>query len=96
MSYAAKDGKDTVVFVDKDYVDSQKEETVPSQQEKAADQEQQGEEKDQSAAYDPETGEINWDCPCKICTDIAQKGMSNTDLGLQCSRSRWHGSRPLW
>ncbi|SAL98622.1 hypothetical protein [Absidia glauca] len=64
MSYAAKDGKDTVVFVDKEYVDSQKEELVPSQQEKSADQEPQGEEKDQSAAYDPETGEINWDCPC--------------------------------
>ncbi|ORZ15288.1 P-loop containing nucleoside triphosphate hydrolase protein [Absidia repens] len=62
MSYAAKDGKDTVVFVDKEYVDNQQEETVtPSQKEDTATAE---EENDQSAAYDPETGEINWDCPC--------------------------------
>ncbi|KAI8338570.1 hypothetical protein BC941DRAFT_341287, partial [Chlamydoabsidia padenii] len=46
--------KDTVLFVDKEYIDSQEE--LPIQQ--------QEETKDQSAAYDPETGEINWDCPC--------------------------------
>ncbi|ORY94879.1 hypothetical protein BCR43DRAFT_494740 [Syncephalastrum racemosum] len=57
MSYAAKDGKDTIVFVDKEYVDQQPEITPPKAEEKE-------ESKDQGAAYDPETGEINWDCPC--------------------------------
>ncbi|KAI8077768.1 P-loop containing nucleoside triphosphate hydrolase protein [Halteromyces radiatus] len=57
MAYAQKDGKDTVVFVDKEYIDSQEEEVITPQQ-------KESEEKDQSAAYDPETGEINWDCPC--------------------------------
>lgn len=59
MSYAAKDGKDTIVFVDKEYVDQQPEITAPKTEEK------EEEPKDQGAAYDPETGEINWDCPCK-------------------------------
>ncbi|CAO3592173.1 unnamed protein product [Absidia cylindrospora] len=54
MAYATRDGKDTVVFVDKEYVDSQEEEILRESKE----------EKDESAAYDPETGEINWDCPC--------------------------------
>ncbi|CAO3640081.1 unnamed protein product [Cunninghamella echinulata] len=55
MAYATKDGKDTIVFVDKEYIDSQEEESIPKRQ---------SEDNDQSAAYDPETGEINWDCPC--------------------------------
>lgn len=59
MSYAAKDGKDTVIFVDKEYVDQQ-----PDIEEPAKSSESSGE-TDQAAAFDPETGEINWDCPCK-------------------------------
>ena len=58
MAYAAKDGKDTVLFVDKEYVEAQKEEDVQTKEEEK-------ESMDQSAAYDPETGEINWDRPCK-------------------------------
>ncbi|KAI8141450.1 hypothetical protein BJV82DRAFT_483941, partial [Fennellomyces sp. T-0311] len=53
-----KDGKDTVLFVDKEYVDQQAEIETP----KKENEESNG--KDQAAAYDPETGEINWDCPC--------------------------------
>lgn len=85
MSYAAKDGKDTVVFVDKEYVDSQEEIPVPTQQ-----QEQQ-EEKDQSAAYDPETGEINWDCPCKY-----QRTPIQALNSLSPIRSWRYGTRTLW
>lgn len=62
MSYAKQDGKDKVLFVDKDYVEQQPEIEVP----KSNEQESKGEENDQAAAFDPETGEINWDCPCKF------------------------------
>lgn len=61
MSYAKQDGKDTVLFVDKDYVEQQPEIEVP----KSNDQESKQDNNDQAAAFDPETGEINWDCPCK-------------------------------
>ncbi|KAG0174158.1 Oxidoreductase [Apophysomyces sp. BC1034] len=61
MSYAVKDGKDIVMFVDSEYVENQ--ENVEKKEEKE-EKEEKPEEKDQSAAYDPETGEINWDCPC--------------------------------
>ncbi|KAI9022128.1 hypothetical protein CLU79DRAFT_751327 [Phycomyces nitens] len=56
MSFGTKEGKDTVLFVDKEYVDNQ----TPVEPVKSA----EPEENDQAAAYDPETGEINWDCPC--------------------------------
>ena len=59
MAYASKDGKDTVLFVDKEYVEQQPD-IEPSKSEDDSN------EKGQSAAYDPETGEINWDCPCKF------------------------------
>ncbi|KAL0078558.1 hypothetical protein J3Q64DRAFT_1765207 [Phycomyces blakesleeanus] len=57
MSFGTKEGKDTVLFVDKEYVESQ----TPVEPVKPVDT---PEENDQAAAYDPETGEINWDCPC--------------------------------
>ncbi|KAI9274338.1 hypothetical protein BDA99DRAFT_497201 [Phascolomyces articulosus] len=57
MAYAAKDGKDTVLFVDKEYVDQQPDIEPPKSNDDSN-------EKDQAAAYDPETGEINWECPC--------------------------------
>jgi hypothetical protein len=49
------DGKDTIKFVDEKHV----EEAQPVEKEQT--EEQEG----QSAAFNPETGEINWDCPCK-------------------------------
>lgn len=61
MSYATRDGKDTVLFVDKDYVESQPDVGEPT----VDNAETVKKEQDQRAAYDPETGEINWDCPCK-------------------------------
>ncbi|KAG2182689.1 hypothetical protein INT44_005669 [Umbelopsis vinacea] len=54
MSYSRVDGKDTIIFVEPE---AQKEEsTAPSTESNA--------EEGQAAAFDPETGEINWDCPC--------------------------------
>lgn len=70
MSYAKQDGKDKVLFVDKDYVEQQPEIEVP----KSNEQESKGEDNDQAAAFDPETGEINWDCPCK-CFGSLEKRM---------------------
>lgn len=49
------EGKDTVKFVDEEQINS----AAPVEEEKKQD------ENDQSAAFNPETGEINWDCPCK-------------------------------
>jgi hypothetical protein len=88
MSYAAKDGKDTVVFVDKEYVDSQEDIPVPTQQQQ---QQQEPEQKDQSAAYDPETGEINWDCPCKYLLNNPA-----IELTVLLNRSWRYGTRTLW
>ncbi|KAI7873910.1 hypothetical protein K492DRAFT_175001 [Lichtheimia hyalospora FSU 10163] len=59
MSYAKEDGKDKVLFVDKEYVEQQPEIQVP----KSNEQESKEQDNDQAAAFDPETGEINWDCP---------------------------------
>ncbi|KAI9314254.1 hypothetical protein BX666DRAFT_1971778 [Dichotomocladium elegans] len=74
MSYAAKDGKDTVLFVDKEYVDQQPD-IEPSKASASSSDNTSGE-NDQSAAFDPETGEINWDCPCL-------GGMANGPCGEQ-------------
>jgi hypothetical protein len=50
MSYGKKsDGKDTIYFLTKEDVEVATPLT-PAE--------------DQSAAFDPQTGEINWDCPC--------------------------------
>lgn len=68
MSYARVDGKDTIIFVDPEF-SSEAAATTSSVEEKAEDStnaEAQSGEQDQSAAFDPETGEINWDCPCKL------------------------------
>ncbi|KAF9329372.1 Oxidoreductase [Linnemannia elongata] len=51
MSYSRQeeDGKDTLHFLEPSPSTTPLTSSTPS---------------DQSAAYDPETGEINWDCPC--------------------------------
>jgi hypothetical protein len=76
MSYARVDGKDTIIFVDPES-SSEAAATTPSVEEKAEDStnaEAQSGEQDQSAAFDPETGEINWDCPCKCIQYPLMKG----------------------
>ncbi|CAM0139060.1 putative ATP-dependent RNA helicase ucp12 [Umbelopsis sp. WA50703] len=64
MSYARVDGKDTIIFMDQE---STKEAAAaaPVVEEKSEEaKESAAGEQDQAAAFDPETGEINWDCPC--------------------------------
>jgi hypothetical protein len=61
MSYSRVDGKDTIIFVESE---EHKEENVPSTESKDSGESSNAEE-GQAAAFDPETGEINWDCPCK-------------------------------
>ncbi|KAF9373795.1 Oxidoreductase [Mortierella sp. AD011] len=53
MSYTREeeDGKDVIMFMEPS------EATTP-------DKSSSSDSKDQSAAFNPETGEINWDCPC--------------------------------
>ncbi|RCI01073.1 Oxidoreductase [Rhizopus azygosporus] len=48
------EGKDTVKFVTEEEIDNAA--TVVEEKQEEADS--------QSAAFNPETGEINWDCPC--------------------------------
>lgn len=50
------EGKDTVKFVTEEEIDNAA--TVVEEKQEEADS--------QSAAFNPETGEINWDCPCKL------------------------------
>ncbi|KAI9205310.1 uncharacterized protein BJ171DRAFT_501746 [Polychytrium aggregatum] len=65
MSYARReeDGKDIIVFVTKEDSDrafsSKSDSQVSTKDESSSDLESS-----QKAAYNPETGEINWDCPC--------------------------------
>lgn len=67
MSYVRVDGKDTIIFVDPETT-SEAAAASPSAEkaEETTDDAASGEQ-DQTAAFDPETGEINWDCPCE-CT----------------------------
>jgi hypothetical protein len=62
MSYSRVDGKDTIIFVEPE---EHKEEKAPSSEAKDNEPTNAEGEEGQSAAFDPETGEINWDCPCK-------------------------------
>ncbi|KAG0354128.1 hypothetical protein BC939DRAFT_439341 [Gamsiella multidivaricata] len=54
MSFTSQeeDGKDVIIFMEPS------EATTPDKTSSSS------ESKDQSAAFNPETGEINWDCPC--------------------------------
>ncbi|KAF9149482.1 Oxidoreductase [Linnemannia schmuckeri] len=56
MSYSRQeeDGKDTILFLEPS------EATTPSSPSSSS----SSSPSDQSAAFNPETGEINWDCPC--------------------------------
>ncbi|KAI8641381.1 hypothetical protein BD408DRAFT_418189 [Parasitella parasitica] len=57
------DGKDTIKFVDQDEI----EQAAASNASVATsnDVEEKGQDnQDASSAFNPETGEINWDCPC--------------------------------
>ncbi|KAF9578728.1 Oxidoreductase, partial [Lunasporangiospora selenospora] len=47
-----EDGKDVIIFMEPSAA------TTPDPKSSSSDP------KDQSAAFNPETGEINWDCPC--------------------------------
>ncbi|KAI9280439.1 hypothetical protein BY458DRAFT_430896 [Sporodiniella umbellata] len=53
------EGKDTIKFVTEEEVNR-----AEDVEEKKSDQVEQKEPEGQSAAFNPETGEINWDCPC--------------------------------
>jgi hypothetical protein len=67
MSYAGVDGKDTIIFIEPESGS----ESIPAIEEKAEDSkeatnaEESSSEEAQAAAFAPETGEINWDCPCE-------------------------------
>ena len=54
MSTAVEE-KDIVKFVTEEEINRASTEETTKQEEP----------KEQSAAFNPETGEINWDCPCK-------------------------------
>ncbi|KAJ3089617.1 Oxidoreductase [Quaeritorhiza haematococci] len=60
MSYARKeeDGKDTIYFITKDDAEKLASSTT------ASSSSSQPAQQSQEDAYNPETGEINWDCPC--------------------------------
>ncbi|KAF9109028.1 Oxidoreductase [Mortierella sp. AM989] len=55
MSYTRQEeeGKDVIMFMEPS------EATIPDKSSASS-----SDSKDQSAAFNPETGEINWDCPC--------------------------------
>ncbi|KAI7863774.1 hypothetical protein BDF14DRAFT_1841003 [Spinellus fusiger] len=59
MSFSVKDGKDIIIFAEKEYVDLQ---TTPVPENEVEEQKNKPEEG--VSAFNPETGEINWDCPC--------------------------------
>ncbi|KAI8083463.1 hypothetical protein BDF21DRAFT_360109 [Thamnidium elegans] len=60
------EGKDTVKFVDEEQIEraaagaANEEETKPEESKEKSTQE----EEEPASAFNPETGEINWDCPC--------------------------------
>ncbi|KAG0195692.1 Oxidoreductase [Mortierella sp. GBA30] len=56
MSYTRdeENGKDVIMFMEPSEATSPSKDTSSSSSDS----------KDQSAAFNPETGEINWDCPC--------------------------------
>ncbi|KAF9153141.1 Oxidoreductase [Linnemannia schmuckeri] len=56
MSYTRDEGKDTIMFLEPSAATTP--DPTPSTSSSSS------EPRDQSAAFNPETGEINWDCPC--------------------------------
>jgi intermembrane space import and assembly protein 40 len=55
--------KDTVRFVDEEQINQAA--AAETKEEAKVEGEEPKEEEAASAAFNPETGEINWDCPCK-------------------------------
>lgn len=58
MSTTVVEGKDTVKFVDEEQIEKASEEVKEEGKENTTEDEP-------SSAFNPETGEINWECPCK-------------------------------
>ncbi|KAG0294384.1 Oxidoreductase [Linnemannia gamsii] len=58
MSYTRDEGKDTIMFLEPSAA------TTPDPTPSSSTSSSSSEPRDQSAAFNPETGEINWDCPC--------------------------------
>ncbi|CEP19986.1 hypothetical protein [Parasitella parasitica] len=59
------EGKDTIKFVDQDEIDrAAAAASNGSAEANDTASETKGEKEDASSAFNPETGEINWDCPC--------------------------------
>ncbi|KAF9089501.1 Oxidoreductase [Mortierella sp. AD031] len=58
MSYTREEGKDVIMFLEPS------EATTPSPSSSTSSSASSSSPSDQSAAFNPETGEINWDCPC--------------------------------
>jgi hypothetical protein len=58
------EGKDTIKFVDEEQIDQAAAASSKPEQEKPEAEEEP------ASAFNPETGEINWDCPCKCLLGI--------------------------
>ncbi|GAA5803727.1 Oxidoreductase [Helicostylum pulchrum] len=62
------EGKDTVKFVDEEQIEraaaGATNEGETKQEETKTTQEEEGEGEEPASAFNPETGEINWECPC--------------------------------
>ena len=58
------EGKDTIKFVDEEQI-NQAAAAATSATTNDDVKEQEEEKEDAASAFNPETGEINWDCPCK-------------------------------
>lgn len=59
MSNTIVEGKDTVKFVNEEEI-NQASKVVEEKKEQVEETEEP------ASAFNPETGEINWDCPCKF------------------------------
>jgi intermembrane space import and assembly protein 40 len=55
--------KDSVRFVDQEQIDQAA--AAAAAVENVTEEKKEEEKEEASAAFNPETGEINWDCPCK-------------------------------
>lgn len=59
------EGKDTVKFVDEEQIERAAANEEETKQEETKEKSTPEEEEEPASAFNPETGEINWDCPCK-------------------------------
>lgn len=65
------EGKDTIKFVDEEQINKAAADAAASTPNEAKE-----EKEDAASAFNPETGEINWDCPCKYENSV---GSSQAD-----------------